>query len=134
MAPKAKGGKKRPRRDTNREAAARKAGQDGVAPQLSKRKDSLFIQTALGRLLLESKGRLTKLGEKFFQGKGISWRARTSSESLDGLEPRWTKDGLRQFVILPNGKKVLLLDWDPIGLEPICLERLAERARPSGPS
>ena len=97
MAPKGRGGKKRPRRkkkDTIREAEARKAGQDGVSPQLSKRKDSLFIQTALGRLLLESKGRLTKLGEKFFQGKGVKWRARTVSESLDGLEPRWTKDCL----------------------------------------
>ena len=75
MAPKGRGGKKRPRRDvqkkdTNREAAARKAGQDGVSPQLSKRKDSLFIQTPLGRLTLEAKGRLTKLGEKFFQMEG----------------------------------------------------------------
>ena len=110
---KGKGGKKK---DTTREAAARKAGQDGVSPRFSKRKDSMFIQTALGRLTLESKGRLTKLGEKFYQGKGVKWRARTSSESLDGLEPRWTKDGLRQLAILPNGKKVLLLDWDPIGL------------------
>ncbi len=79
MARKGLGGKKRPRRlaataskkDTTREAAARKAGQDGVSPQLSKRKDSLFIQTPEGRLTLEAKGRLTSLGEKFFQGKGV---------------------------------------------------------------
>ena len=60
MAQKGKGGKKRPRRDaqkkdTTRAALARKAGQDGVSPQLSKRKDSLFIQTPEGRLTLEAK-------------------------------------------------------------------------------
>ena len=66
----------------------------------------------------EAGGRgLTELGKAYYKAKGEKWRPRTTPD-LDYLNatPQWTKDGLRQFAILPNGKKVLLLDWDPIGL------------------
>ena len=67
MARKAKKPRKIPEVSQNsREGLTRKAAQDGVSPVLSKSKDTLSIQTSSGRIILESKGVLTKLGSVFF--------------------------------------------------------------------
>ena len=70
------------------------AAKDGVAPKLSKSKDTLGIQTASGRIVLESGGVLTPLGRAYFKAKGEKFRPRTSP-GIDYLNatPQWTKDG-----------------------------------------
>ena len=50
-------------------ASVTKAATDGVAPQLSKSKDTLGIQTPSGRIVLEDHGKLTVLGELFYKTK-----------------------------------------------------------------
>ena len=91
-------------------ASVTRAANDGVAPQMSKSKDTLGIQTPSGRIVLETGGKLTPLGELWYKIKKTKWRPRTVPD-LDYLNatPQWTKDGLRQFAVRPNGKKVLLL-------------------------
>ena len=100
---------------SKREAIVIKAAKDGVAPKLSKSKDTLGIQTSSGRIVLEAGERgLTELGKAYYKAKGISWRPRTTPD-LDYLNatPQWTKDGLRQFAVRPNGKKVLFAGLGP---------------------
>ena len=99
--------KKKERKIPKREAIVIQAAKDGVAPKLSKSKDTLGIQTSSGRIVLEAGGRgLTELGKAYYKAKGISWRPRTTPD-IDYLNatPQWTKGGLRQFAIRPNGKK-----------------------------
>ena len=109
--------KKKERAIPKREAIVIKAAKDGVAPKLSKSKDTLGIQTASGRIVLELGGVLTPLGKAFYKAKGLKLRPRTTPD-LDYLNatPQWTKDGLRRFAMRPNGKKVLSLDWNPVTL------------------
>ena len=54
--------KKKERKIPKREAIVIQAAKDGVAPKLSKSKDTLGIQTSSGRIVLEAGGRgLTRL-------------------------------------------------------------------------
>ena len=77
--PKEKGRKAEAKRAIpKREAFVIQAAKDGVAPKLSKRKDTLGIQTPSGRIALESGGVVTPLGKAYFKAKGEKFRPRTS--------------------------------------------------------
>ena len=69
---------KKTRKIPKREAIVIQAAKDGVAPKLSKSKDTLGIQTPTGRIVLESGGVLTPLGRAFYKAKGEKFRPRTS--------------------------------------------------------
>ena len=65
---------------SKREAIVIKAAKDGVAPKLSKSKDTLGIQTSGGRIVLEAGGVLTPLGLAFYKAKGLKFRPRTTPD------------------------------------------------------
>ncbi len=73
---------KKERKIPKREAIVIKAAKDGVAPKLSKSKDTHGIQTASGRIVLESGGVVTELGKAYFKAKGERFRPGQSQTSI----------------------------------------------------
>ena len=86
----------------------------------------LYVRSSRGRLNLEVGGKgLTPAGKAFYasardaQGNRLRWRPRTVAREpdLDRAVERTSKDGLRRYLVAPDGSKRLTMDWDAIGLK-----------------
>ena len=93
--------------------------QQNVEPILTKGKQSTVLVTpGVGRGIVERKGTLTDLGRAHFQRKRQRWQPRTTGGPVwsDVNRVYTDRSGMREYV-MHQGKRVVVMDWDPVGLK-----------------
>ena len=90
-----------------------------VEPILTKgQKSTALVTQGAGRGIVERRGTLTDLGRAYFQRKRQRWRPRTTGGPVWSDVNRVYTDraGMREYV-MHQGKRVVVIDWDPVGLK-----------------
>ena len=93
--------------------------QQNVEPILNKGKRSTALVTqGAGRGIVERAGTLTDLGRAYFQRKRTRWQPRTTGGPVwsDVQRVYTDRSGMREYV-MNQGRKVVVMDWDPVGLK-----------------
>ena len=95
--------------------------QQNVEPILTKGKQSTVLVTqGSGRGIVERRGTLTDLGRAYFQRRRRRWVPRTTGGPVwsDVNRVYTDRSGMREYV-MHQGKRVVVMDWDPVGLKQV---------------